>query len=250
MHRSANTAAEQMVLCAADLPKPVANNGTADFVLAAKLKKPLLKKAARRLLAEPQFAVLREEMATFKSENPWVLESALFDCLKHEEARVDKAWWLWELPVRDRDPDTIAALRKKHQADIDIFIAVQLLFDRQWKSLKVLPHPPLLKGKANHMATPHASQQPPHIASAFVCMQCSRRAAVPHASAGHVHGSVHRVGVGEGARTCDARSAVMVGLHAGVCQQQGHRLDWGHADIRRRPVCGRVGKPAPLRAGR
>lgn len=76
-------------------------------------------------------------MEAFKEDNPWVLESALFDCLKREEGRSQLCWWDWEPKIRDRDAATLAALREKHADDIEVFIAVQLLFDNQWKSLKV-----------------------------------------------------------------------------------------------------------------
>ena len=42
---------------------------------------PLLKKAADRLLEESKFSGLRKEMDSFRSENPWVEDSALFFCL-------------------------------------------------------------------------------------------------------------------------------------------------------------------------
>jgi 4-alpha-glucanotransferase len=76
-------------------------------------------------------------MEQFTKDNPWVLESALFDCLKRDEERKNLAWWDWEPKIRDRDAATLDACRKKHAKEMEIFIAVQLLFDRQWKSLKV-----------------------------------------------------------------------------------------------------------------
>lgn len=120
-----------------DLPAPIANTGTADFAAADKLKRPLLAKAAKKLLSDKKFAELRFQMEQFKEDNPWVLESALFDCLKREVAREKLMWWDWEAKVRDRHASTLKALKEKHADDIEIFIAVQLLFDRQWKSLKV-----------------------------------------------------------------------------------------------------------------
>lgn len=122
---------------AGDLPAPLPNTGTADFAAADALKRPLLAKAAKKLLSDKKFADLRLLMEVFKENNPWVLESALFDCLKRDAAREKLLWWDWEPKVRDRDAATLKALREKHADDIEIFIAVQLLFDRQWKALKV-----------------------------------------------------------------------------------------------------------------
>jgi hypothetical protein len=76
-------------------------------------------------------------MGTFRSANAWIEESALFDCLRQEAGRVKVEWWKWDKKVRDRDADTLKALRKKHKADIDMFIATQLLFDKQWAVVKV-----------------------------------------------------------------------------------------------------------------
>ena len=47
----------------------------------AAAKKPLLKKAADRLLYDSKFQSLRAEMDGFRQENPWVEDSALFFCL-------------------------------------------------------------------------------------------------------------------------------------------------------------------------
>lgn len=47
-----------------------------------------------------------------------------------------KVWWDWDMPVRQRDPATLARLRTEHKDKIDQFIALQFLFDRQWVKLK------------------------------------------------------------------------------------------------------------------
>lgn len=136
---STRNISNKVYIHAEDLPAPIENTGTADFTAADALKRPLLTKAAKTLLAEKDFAELRFHMEQFKEDNPWVLESALFDCLKRDEGRQKSPWWDWEPMIRDRDEATLKALREKHANDIEIFIAVQLLFDRQWKSLKVQP---------------------------------------------------------------------------------------------------------------
>ena len=46
-----------------------------------KLKEPLLKKAADKLLKDSKFSSLRREMDNFRTENAWVEDSALFYCL-------------------------------------------------------------------------------------------------------------------------------------------------------------------------
>lgn len=120
-----------------DLPAAVPNNGKAEFSTALALKTPLLAAAAKRMLSGAGFEALRADMAAFRAANPWVEDSALFACLHREPEREDVPWWDWEAPVRDREAATIAALREKYRADIDEFIAIQAIFDRQWKTIKV-----------------------------------------------------------------------------------------------------------------
>ena len=45
------------------------------------MKTPLLVKAADALLNDSKFESLRHEMVSFRNENPWVEDSALFYCL-------------------------------------------------------------------------------------------------------------------------------------------------------------------------
>lgn len=58
-----------------------------------------------------------------------------FCCL--QEDTKDKGWWEWPLPIRKREPEALADATAKHKTDIERFIALQYLFDRQWKAVKV-----------------------------------------------------------------------------------------------------------------
>lgn len=55
-----------------------------------------------------------------------------------QEDTKDKGWWEWPLPIRKRDPEALADATTQHKTDIERFIALQYLFDRQWKAVKVL----------------------------------------------------------------------------------------------------------------
>lgn len=120
-----------------DLPAPVPNPGTADFEAALALKTPLLRVAAQRMLSGDAFGALRANMSAFREANPWVEDSALFARLRNEPEHEDVPWWNWEAAVRDREAGTISALREKYLADIDEFVAIQAIFDRQWQAVKV-----------------------------------------------------------------------------------------------------------------
>lgn len=60
----------------------------------------------------------------------------LHACL--QEDTKDKGWWEWPLPIRKREPEALTDATAKHKTDIERFIALQYLFDRQWKAVKVL----------------------------------------------------------------------------------------------------------------
>ncbi|KAL3141911.1 4-alpha-glucanotransferase dpe1, chloroplastic/amyloplastic [Trebouxia sp. C0010 RCD-2024] len=127
---------EDGLLDKADKPKkvPVA---AADFVAVRDSRIPLLKKAADRLLEEAKFSGLCREMDSFRSQNPWVEDSALFFCLiKLQEDTKEMGWWQWPLPIRKREPAALADATGRHKTDIERFIALQYLFDRQWKAVK------------------------------------------------------------------------------------------------------------------
>ena len=49
----------------------------------------------------------------------------------------NQGWWFWPEPIRKREPAALAAATQLHKDDIERFIALQFLFDRQWKAVKV-----------------------------------------------------------------------------------------------------------------
>lgn len=57
-------------------------------------------------------------------------------CYLQEDTK-DQGWWFWPEPIRKRDPAAVAEATKRHEENINRFIAQQFLFDRQWKAVKV-----------------------------------------------------------------------------------------------------------------
>lgn len=112
------------------------NSNDADFAAVAAFKAPLLSKAARALLTQPRLSALRDGLARFRSGNPWIEDSALFDALRRRPDLQSLAWWDWPAPLRKRDPKALSEARAAHSAEIDEFVAVQYLFDRQWRAVK------------------------------------------------------------------------------------------------------------------
>jgi len=65
------------------------------------VKEPILNKATKRLLLDPKFASLKEELTAFREAESWVEESALFYALANfEETTKERAWWTWPSPLR------------------------------------------------------------------------------------------------------------------------------------------------------
>lgn len=107
-----------------------------DFPTVAATKFPLLKKAANKLLNDPSTAALKEEFKQFRKENSWVEDSAVFDILRQQPELSELAWWEWPEELRFRKEGAMKETRQKFEAEIDEFIAIQFLFDRQWKAIK------------------------------------------------------------------------------------------------------------------
>lgn len=103
----------------------------------AEVKHPLLQKAAQRLLTSPKFACLRKLMAEFRADNAWLEDSALFDALRQQPDLEGLDWWEWPEPLRFRKASALKDAHKQYKQQVDEFVAVQFLFDRQWRALKV-----------------------------------------------------------------------------------------------------------------
>lgn len=120
----------------ADRP-PLMPDGDVQFAAVAAAKQPLLQKAARTLLTSPKFAALRQLMAQFRAANSWIEDSALFDALRQTDDLAGKDWWEWPDPLRFRKASALKEAHKQYQQQVDEFVAVQFLFDRQWRAVKV-----------------------------------------------------------------------------------------------------------------
>ncbi len=97
-----------------------------DFAEMRALKGPRLHLAADRLLErEP------EAVEAFRAAQPWVEDAALFTTLKKEHEL--QPWWRWPAPLRDREPKAIADARTDHRPAMERAIALQCLFERQWR---------------------------------------------------------------------------------------------------------------------
>lgn len=118
-----------------DMPEGIPED-EADFPKAKEIKEPLLTMAAKRLLADEGFEELREGVKKFRTDNQWVEDSALFECFRTAEETAGVVWWDWPEPIRFREEDAMKEAKEKYKDQINEFIALQYLFDKQWKAIK------------------------------------------------------------------------------------------------------------------
>jgi len=105
--------------------------GAVDYGLQYETRYPVLRKACARLL-ERRDAALEQ----FCSENSfWLEDYALFMALKSKYS--GSSWFTWPEDERLRRTEAMEAARKELAEEVSFWKAVQYLFSRQWKALKV-----------------------------------------------------------------------------------------------------------------
>ncbi len=114
-----------------ELPPPMPGSpDRVDFARVVEYKTPYLHQAARKVYHNPGMSA---DLEHFCQESPWVVDAALFQVLHH---RLDRAWWDWDAPIRDRRPEALLAAQKSLADEMGLEVALQFLFDRQWMKLK------------------------------------------------------------------------------------------------------------------
>jgi 4-alpha-glucanotransferase len=116
-----------------DLPLNGSGPDAVDFGPMCDFKVVRLEKAADRLLsgANPD---LVDAFASFREQNPWAEEAALFAALRQVERL--RPWWQWPSELRDRNPRALGAAGNELRRDIEREVALQFLFERQWQALR------------------------------------------------------------------------------------------------------------------
>ncbi len=101
-----------------------------DFGLLYRVRFPVLRKAARRLLQSPP-----EDWSSFLREmEDWLGDYALFMAIKDENE--GHPWWDWPEELRRRQPEALDRARARLAVDVAFWEAAQYLFFRQWRALK------------------------------------------------------------------------------------------------------------------
>lgn len=116
-----------------DLPKPIPV-GKVDFAAVAEIKDPLIAKAAKKIVDDS--GPIKAEMEAFRKRpeiSGWLEDAALFAAI--DNVTNEKFWWHWPVPLRDRHADALTDARKQYKDFIDVFVAQQFLFQKQWQAL-------------------------------------------------------------------------------------------------------------------
>ncbi len=84
------------------------------------------------LQQNPQ-APIADELQAFCANTQWLADACLFTVIKQKHP---EHWLQWPTPLKDRDPDALAAFRREHDNQIQLEQFIQFLFHRQWQDLK------------------------------------------------------------------------------------------------------------------
>ncbi len=99
---------------------------------------PLLRKAFRNFSLN---ADSMEKMAYrnfLKEHSKWLSDYALFRAIKAN--REQKPWYLWENPLKMRDPEAIKTMQSTLHEEIEFHKFLQFIFFRQWMAVKEYAH--------------------------------------------------------------------------------------------------------------
>jgi 4-alpha-glucanotransferase len=122
------------LLTEAELTLAVLPRGPVDFEQVVARKSPLLQVAAERFLAR-QDATQDAEFSAFCAEQVlWLRDYARYQVLKQLNAGA--AWMSWPVPERSREPSALQKLDAKHAVAIQREMALQFLFEKQWRALR------------------------------------------------------------------------------------------------------------------
>lgn len=81
---------------------------------------------------EPQTARARALARFAEQEKSWLRDYALFVAL-HDEELAGKAWPDWPEPLRERDPQALAAARERHEREVLFQEWMQWVAEEQWR---------------------------------------------------------------------------------------------------------------------
>ncbi|XWS29462.1 hypothetical protein CRYUN_Cryun24cG0031400 [Craigia yunnanensis] len=117
-----------------ELPQPI-DSDHVNYSIIANLKDPLISKAAERLLLSD--GELKLQLEAFRRDpiiSSWLEDSAYFAAI-HDSLKAF-SWYDWPEPLKNRHLAALENIYQEKQDFVDLFIAKQFLFQRQWQKVR------------------------------------------------------------------------------------------------------------------
>ncbi|XP_022154165.1 4-alpha-glucanotransferase, chloroplastic/amyloplastic isoform X2 [Momordica charantia] len=117
-----------------ELPKPV-NHDHVNFSAVADIKDPLIAKAAERLIqSDGELKCQLEEFCRDPDISSWLEDAAYFAAIDNRLNCF--SWYEWPEPLKNRHLSALEDVYQRERDFINIFIAQQFLFQRQWQRVR------------------------------------------------------------------------------------------------------------------
>ncbi|KAK9011331.1 hypothetical protein V6N11_044183 [Hibiscus sabdariffa] len=117
-----------------ELPQPI-DCDRVNYSIVAKLKNPLITKAAERLLSSD--GELKTQLEAFRRDptiSCWLEDAAYFAAI--DDSLKAFSWYDWPEPLKNRHLAALEKIYDEKKDFIDLFIAKQFLFQRQWQKIR------------------------------------------------------------------------------------------------------------------
>ncbi|KAJ0236492.1 4-alpha-glucanotransferase DPE1 [Hirschfeldia incana] len=117
-----------------ELPLPI-DADSVNYQSASKLKSPLITKAAKRLIGDN--GELKRKLQDFRTDpsiSCWLEDAAYFAAI--DSTLNSYSWFEWPEPLKNRHLSAMEAIYQSQKEFIDLFIAKQFLFQRQWQKVR------------------------------------------------------------------------------------------------------------------
>lgn len=125
---------EDGLLMKEELPEPL-NTDRVNYETVADIKDPLIAKAAKRLISSR--GDLKNQLEDFRKDPDvasWLEDAAYFAAI--DDSYNTYNWYDWPEPLKNRHLSALEDIYRTKKEFIDIFIAQQFLFQRQWKKVR------------------------------------------------------------------------------------------------------------------
>lgn len=105
------------------------SSDTIDYELLYRSNITVLRRAFARFIRKPA-----RGYASFKKQNPWLADYALFMALKDEHEGAP--WYEWEKGLAMREKAAVDEAKKRLSSEIELYCFIQFIFSQQWTALK------------------------------------------------------------------------------------------------------------------